>query len=124
MACQHLQVQDIDDPIVVQICCTRARPVVVHPDRQRIELIDHIVPIEVAGQQRDRRFRGGAASCDRGGALGTQEATGGGDHIVGAGGSGQDEGAIGIGGDRRDEGVTGSIEADRDGFAGQDLSAQ
>ena len=63
---QQLEIQNIDHPIVVQIRRPRGGRIVVHPNRQGIKLIDHIVAIQIACQQRDARLRAGTSRRDRG----------------------------------------------------------
>ncbi len=45
--CQRLEVKHIDDAIVVQICSSRDRGVITHANRQRIELIDDVVVVNI-----------------------------------------------------------------------------
>jgi hypothetical protein len=46
---QQFQIEYVDDTIVVQIRGRGRGSVVVHPNRQGIELIDHVVPVNVTG---------------------------------------------------------------------------
>ena len=48
---EQLKVEDIDQAAVVQICCGGRRGVVVDADGQRIQLVDHAVPIDIARRE-------------------------------------------------------------------------
>src|SRR5215217_3871326 len=91
---QQFEIQNVDDSIVVQVGGARRGSVVVHPDRQRIELIDDVVPVNVTGQQSHSRFGVCAAACNCGRTLGTEETAGGSQHRIGASWCGQAEGAV------------------------------
>src|SRR5215212_9919416 len=91
---QQFEIQNVDDSIVVQVGGARRGSVVVHPDRQRIELIDDVVPVNVTGQQSHSRFSVCAAACNCGRTLGTEETAGSRQDGVASGRSGQTEGAV------------------------------
>src|SRR5215213_8917536 len=91
---QQFEIQNVYDSIVVQVGGARRGSVVVHPDRQRIELIDDVVPVNVTGQQGHGRFAARAATCNYGRPLGTQETAGGSQHRIGSCWSVQAERAV------------------------------
>ena len=47
---EKLQVEHIDDPVVVQVRGFGKARVVIHSDRQRIEMVDCKIAINIAGQ--------------------------------------------------------------------------
>src|SRR6266545_1454750 len=82
--CQRLEVKHIDDAIVVQICSSRDRGVITHANRQRIELIDDVVVVNITRRQSERRqtLRGACSECDR--SLRSEETLRAGNYSVGA----------------------------------------
>lgn len=81
---QRFEIQDVDDVVVIQVCCFRRGRVIAHADGHCIELIDHVVAIDVTAQEGNRRQN----VCNAGGhchlRLGTQEARRDGNNCVGA----------------------------------------
>jgi len=121
---EQLQVKNIDRPIVVQICCSRRGQVVAHPDRQRIELVDHLVVIDIAGEESDRWHTAGSARRDCGHSLGTKETAGCGADAVGPTGSREAERPIQVGSRGGDQCVACIIKTYGYWFAGQDLARE
>src|SRR5690349_2165997 len=73
---QQFEVQDVNHAIIVQVSLRGGCGIVAHPDRQGIELIDHIITIDIAGQQADRGHCCRVPDRDCGRALAVEETTG------------------------------------------------
>lgn len=99
---EKLKIEYIDRIVVIQICCSRNVRVVAHADCEGIELIDHVVPVNIACQQCNR-WHGNATSayCDR--SLGTQEPAGCSANTVGSDRSRDTKSSIDICVDRGDQ---------------------
>ena len=82
---QQFQVENVDDSVVVQICRGGRCRVVVDANRESIELINHIVTINITCQQTNGGFCCGIPSNDCYGSLGAEEAAGSGFHSIGPG---------------------------------------
>src|SRR5215207_3326265 len=123
VAGQQFQIQNVDDIVVIQIGSAWGGGVVVHPDRQRIELINDIVAVNVTCQERDRWLGVAGSRGEAGRTLGTEEAAGSGDDRIGAGRSGQAKGPVVIGCHRSHEGRS-IVESDRHGLSSQHLSGE
>src|SRR6266511_4800742 len=93
---KKFQIEYVDDPIIIQIRFSGGRFVIVHPDRESIELIDDIIIVNITGDQSDRWERGCTPISDGHRALGTEEATRNSDHRICPGGSTEFEGTIWI----------------------------
>lgn len=104
---QQFEVQHVDGAVVVQVCGGGRGSVVTHANGQRVELIDHVVAVDVASQQCDGRFRGCVSRQDVGGTLRGEEAAGSGNHNVIARRRNQAKRSIGVGIDRGDRHITG-----------------
>lgn len=120
---QKLQIKHVDNPVIVQIRGCRRRCVVVHPNRQGIKLIDHIVAINIACEQSNVRHRASASTCQRDRTLGAEETTSGSTHGVSPGWSRQGKCPISIGRHRRDQRVRYIIQTHGDRLARKHLSS-
>ena len=60
---QKFKIQNIDDTIIVQVCGGGCGGVIAHAQRHGIELIDHIIAVNIASQQANGGHGIGAAAC-------------------------------------------------------------
>ena len=113
---EKFKVKNVDRIVVIQICSGRRVRVVIHADGQCIELIDHIVPVNVTGEQSNRGHGSvTCAYCDR--SLSTQETTGCGTDAIGPNRSREAERPIGIRAPRGDQGIGPIVQTHRHRFA-------
>lgn len=124
IAGQELQIQHVDDPIIVQVCGSGNGCVVAHPDRQGIELIDHIVVDNITGQQSDLRLCADLSGRERDRALCAEETLSGCNHAVRPGRSAEAERAICVGSHRSDQRVFRIVQTDRDRLTSLHLSGE
>jgi len=124
VAGQQFQIQHIDDPIIIQIRRRGRGSVVAHPNRQRIELIDDIVAVDVTSRQADRGHRARVPARQRCGPLSIEKTTRRSNHGIGSSRSRQAEGTIRIGSHRGDQRVRRIVQTHCDWLAGQDLAGE
>jgi len=77
VAGQQFEIEDVDDPIPIQICRGWNGQVVIHANGQRVELVDNVIAIDITRQQTDFWHVGGPCGGDSHRALAAEETTGG-----------------------------------------------
>src|SRR5215207_6012469 len=79
---KKLQIKNVDDPIVVQVCRRGNCAVVAHANGHGVKLINDVIVVNVASEQYDDCLRARIPSSDRYRALGAEETTGCGTHAI------------------------------------------
>src|SRR5215216_224658 len=92
---EKLKIKHVDRAIIIQICSGRNVRVIAHANRERIELIDCVIPVNITGKQ-SNRWHGSATRAHGDRSLGTQETTSCGANTVGPGRSRDAKGSIHI----------------------------